>query len=52
MKAVEAVNDMKDIPGAGDAYLAIPKDFETKEEGGVFTDPLVFDKLELLLLEI
>lgn len=49
-KAVEAVNDMKDIPGAGDAYIAILKDFETKEEGGAFTDPLVFDKLEELLL--
>jgi len=49
-KAVEAVNDMKDIPGAGDAYISILKDFETKEEGGAFTDPLVFDKLEELLL--
>jgi hypothetical protein len=49
-KAVEAVNDMKDIPGAGDAYIAILKDFETKEEGGAFTDPLVFDKLEEMLI--
>ena len=23
---------MKDIPGAGDAYIAMLKDFETKEE--------------------
>jgi hypothetical protein len=49
-KALEAVNDMKDIPGAGDAYIAILKDFETKEEGGAFTDPLVFDKLEEMLI--
>ena len=49
-KAVEALNDMKDIPGAGDAYIAILKDFETKEEGGAFTDPLVFDKLEEMLI--
>ena len=49
-KAIEAVNEMKDIPGAGDAYISILKDFETKEEGGAFTDPLVFDKLEELLL--
>ena len=49
-KAVEAVNDMKDIPGAGDAYIAILKDFETKEQGGAFTDPLEFDKLEEMLI--
>ena len=49
-KAIEAVNEMKDIPGASDAYLSILKDFETKEEGGAFTDPLVFDKLEEMLI--
>ena len=49
-KAVEAVNDMKDIPGASDAYISILKDFETKEEGGAFTDPLEFDKLEEMLI--
>jgi hypothetical protein len=49
-KAIEAVNEMKDIPGASDAYLSILKDFETKEEGGAFTDPVVFDKLEEMLI--
>ena len=49
-KAIEAVNEMKDIPGASDAYLSILKDFETKEEGGAFTDPLEFDKLEEMLI--
>ena len=49
-KAVEALNDMKDIPGAGDAYISMLQDFETKEEGGAFTDPLEFDKLEEMLI--
>ena len=49
-KAIEAVNEMKDIPGASNAYISILKDFETKEEGGAFTDPLVFDKLEEMLI--
>jgi len=49
-KAVEALNDMKGITGADDAYTDMLKDFKTKEEGGAFTDPLVFDKLEELLL--
>ena len=49
-KAVEALNDMKGITGAEDAYTDMLKDFETKEEGGAFTDPLVFDKLEEMLI--
>jgi len=49
-KAVEALNDMKGITGADKDYIDLLKDFETKEEGGAFTDPLVFDKLEELLL--
>jgi len=49
-KAVEAVNDMKGITGADDAYIDMLKDFETKEEGGAFTDPLEFDKLEEMLI--
>ena len=49
-KAVEALNDMKGITGAGDAYINMLKDFETKEEGGAFTDPVVFDKLEEMLI--
>jgi len=49
-KAVEALNDMKGITGAEDAYIDMLKDFETKEEGGAFTDPLEFDKLEEMLI--
>ena len=49
-KAVEALNDMKGITGADKDYIDLLKDFETKEEGGAFTDPLVFDKLEEMLI--
>ena len=49
-KAVEAVNDMKGITGADKDYIDLLKDFETKEEGGAFTDPLEFDKLEEMLI--
>ena len=48
--AIGALNDMKGITGADDEYVDLLKDFETKEEGGAFTDPLEFDKLEEMLI--